>query len=172
MVKVMEKPKEIVEDEWKSHEVEMEKPKKPALKPKVELINNIYDLEDVEFDYPFSEMELNQGFFIPNAPNQTTLDNAKALAIQIGIANKLFSVIELDENGDEVWEDVYIRTTKRNSDGSVQLDGGGWPIIGHDPIARPNIIYNRRFAARQLVKGDTFGNMTADVDGVLIVRVV
>ncbi len=165
MEKVAEKPTE-------KHETAKPAPAPKVEKAKVSLISDIDDPEDTDFAYPFVDMDVDQGFFVPNESGQTTLQNAKRLSAHVAAANKLFQVVELNEDGDEVWEDVYVRTTKRNPDGSVQLDGAGKPIIGHDPVSRPNVIYSRRFIARPITKGDAFADKTADVDGVLVVRVV
>jgi hypothetical protein len=117
-------------------------------------------------------MKPGQGFFVPNEPNETTAQTVARLAPQLALVNDWYSEIETDANGDEVWEDVYIRTTKLNPDGSLQLDGAGRVIYGHDPVSRPNYIFGRRYVARRIAKGDEFADKTADVDGVLVVRVV
>ena len=71
----------------------------------------------------------------------------------------------------EIWEDVYVRSTKLNPDGSLQLDGAGKVIYGHDPVSRPKLIASRQYVGRRIAKGDEFADKTADVDGVLVVRV-
>ncbi len=146
-------------------------PPKPV-KPKVAIINEIEPEPEDKFLYPFEDMEPGAGFFIPNVPNETTAQTVARLAPQLAAVNDWYSEIETDANGDEVWEDVYVRTTKLNPDGSLQLDGAGRVIYGHDPISRPNYIFGRRYVARRITKGDEFADKTADVDGVLVVRVV
>ncbi len=146
-------------------------PPKPV-KPKVTVLDAVEAEPEDKFLYPFDDMDAGAGFFVPNVPGETTAQTLTRLGPQLAYANDWYSEVELDVNGDEVWEDVYVRTTKRNPDGSVQLDAGGKPIYGHDPISRPNYIYGRRYVARRIAKGDEFADKTADVDGVLVVRVV
>ena len=140
-------------------------------KAKVTMINDADVVEDKLY-YPFISMEPGQGFFIPNEPGQTTMQNLVKMSGQVAAANRLYTVTEVNENGDEVWEDVYVRTSTRNPDGSVKLDAGGVPIEGHDPVSRPNVIYARRYVARAVIKDDLIAGKKSDADGVLVVRAI
>lgn len=157
---------------------EVETAKHNPLKPKVEkakvsLIDDThaYTIDEDKLYYPFVDMKPGQGFFVPNEPDQTTMDTVARVGVYVAIANNSYTVIETDQNGDEVWEDVYVRSTKRNPDGSIPVDGGGHPIIGHDPISRPNLIYARRYAIRPVLKDELIAGKKSDA-GVLVVRVI
>ncbi len=104
------------------------------------------------------------------AASATTAQNAAKVHSHIVAVNDLYSEVETDENGDEVWEEVYVRTAKRNADGTVALDAGGRPIVGHDPISRPNLVYSRHYILRQIAKDDMIAGKKADADGVLVAR--
>jgi hypothetical protein len=172
MAKTEEKEHEAV---WKADAKAAEKPVEPpkVVKPKVALLNDVEAAEpEDEFIYPFVDMKPGQGFFVPNEPNMTTAQTLAKLNTHVARANDWYGEVELDRNGDEIWEDAYVRSTKLNPDGSLQLDGAGKVIYGHDPISRPKLISSRQYVARRIAKGDEFADKTADVDGVLIVRVV
>ncbi len=154
--------------DWKADAVPPPAPK--VEKAKVTLVNDAFHVRNDDEHYPFTEMKPGQGFFVPNEPNQTTAQNAAKVHSHIVAVNDLYSEVETDENGDEVWEEVYVRTAKRNADGTVALDAGGRPIVGHDPISRPNLVYSRHYILRQIAKDDMIAGKKADADGVLVAR--
>lgn len=141
-------------------------------KSDAKIIDDVTVVDDNLF-YPFADMDVGQGFFIPNEQNQTTLQAFDKMHYHIVAANKLYSEVECDENGDEVWESVNIKSRKRNADGTLQLDSSGKPIIGHDSVSRPRLIRERMYAVRQIAKDDELsdGNV-APCDGVLVVRMI
>lgn len=145
-------------------------PPKPV-RPKVAVFDNV-DVDNDKFMYPFFSTKLGQGFFVANAPNETTAQTLAKLNSHVAYANDWYSEIELDQYGDEVWEEVFVRSTKRNPDGSAQRDSNGKIIYGHDPVSRSNYVYSRRYVARVIAKDDLIAGKKSDADGVLVVRVV
>lgn len=132
---------------------------------KVQLSNQ----SDVEFKYPFADLEVKQGLF---ASVETTTDALMSkLFKQVDQFRKQNSEIERDENGDDVMEDVAINVKKRNEDGTVQLDGDK-PRLDIKSGFRPKLI-GPMFAVKAVVKGDKISeNNTADSDGALVIRLV
>jgi len=127
------------------------------------------EIGHVKFKYPFEELELNQGMFIPVGKGQTTDALMSKMHKQVDQYRKQSSEIERDENGDDVMEDVAINVKKRNEDGTVQLDGDR-PRLDVKSGFRPKLI-GPNFVVKAVVKGDVIGeNDEADSDGVLIVR--
>lgn len=145
-------------------------PAKPV-RLKVATFDNI-DVDNDKFMYPFFGTKPGQGFFVANAPNETTAQTLAKLHSHVAYANDWYSEIELDKDGDEVWEEVFVKSTKRNPDGSVQRDSNGRIIYGHNPVSRPNYIYSRRYVARVIAKDDLIAGKKSEADGVLVVRVV
>lgn len=121
----------------------------------------------VEFDYPFEDLEVGQGFFIAV---ETTTDALMAkLHKQVDKYRKQSSEIERDENGDDVMLDVAINQKKRNEDGTVQLDNGV-PRLGIKSGFQPKLI-GPNFVVKAVVKGDSLAeNNEADSDGALVIR--
>lgn len=121
----------------------------------------------VEFDYPFEDLEVGQGFFIAV---ETTTDALMAkLHKQVDKYRKQSSEIERDENGDDVMIDIAINQKKRNEDGTVQLDNGV-PRLGIKSGFQPKLI-GPNFVVKAVVKGDSLAeNNEADSDGALVVR--
>lgn len=122
---------------------------------------------DVEFKYPFSDLEIKQGLFVPV---ETTTDALMSkLFKQADQYRKQNSEVERDENGDDVMEDVAINVKKRNEDGTVQLDGDK-PRLDIKSGFRPKLV-GPMFAVKAVVKGDKISeNNTADSDGALVIR--
>lgn len=127
--------------------------------------------DDEDEDYPYHDLELEQGFFIPTQPNDTN-DNLLAKILKsIDNAKKRYGEIEVDENGDEIWEVTTVRTKKRNEDGTIQLHGDE-PILGADFHQHPKYIYTRNFIAKVVTKGQEIGKSEkVDADGVIVIRV-
>ena len=120
-----------------------------------------------EFDYPFEDLEVGQGLFIPS---KTTTDALMAkLYKQVDQYRKQNSEIERDEMGDDIMIDLAINRKKRNEDGTVQLDGGV-PRLGIASGFTPKLV-GPSFVVKAVVKGDEIaeGN-EADRDGALVIR--
>lgn len=138
--------------------------------PNVQLNHYLPEAGHVEFDYPFDELEIGQGFFIET---ETTTDALMAkLYKQVDQYRKQNSEIERDENGDDCMIDLAINQKKRNDDGTVQLDGGV-PRLGIKSGFTPKLI-GPNFVVKAVVKGDqiTAGEygQKADKDGALVIR--
>lgn len=127
---------------------------------------------EYESEYPFSELDNSQGFFVPNERAQSTEENLKIMRKAVTDANDFYSEIELTEDGDEVWETVIVKTKKRNPDSSLILSVEGKPIEGADSVTRPVVIFSRHFIAYAVDKDHNIGpNQKVSEDGVLVVRV-
>lgn len=127
------------------------------------------EIGHVEFNYPFADLQLNQGMFIPIEENSTTDALMSKLYKQVDQYRKQNSEVERDEDGDDVMEDVAINKKKRNDDGTVQLDGDK-PRLGIKSGFRPKLI-GPNFIVKAVVKGDEIGeNDKAEHDGVLVIR--
>jgi hypothetical protein len=132
----------------------------------------IHENGHMEFDYPFDELDLNQGMFIPIEPNGTTDQLMSKLYKQIDQYRKQNSEVERDENGDDVMEDVAINVKQRNDDGTVKLDGDV-PRMTIKAGLRPKLI-GPNFVVKAVVKGDALTDKEdgeeAEHDGALVVR--
>lgn len=127
--------------------------------------------DDDDEDYPYDELEIEQGFFIPTQPNNTTDALLAEMQKSIENAKQRYGQIEVNREGDEIWEQLTVRTKKRNEDGTIQLEGGK-PILGADFFHRPKYIYTRNFIVKPVVKGEKIGKSAkADGDGVVVIRV-
>lgn len=125
-----------------------------------------------DFMYPFEDMNIGQGFFIPVAKGSTTDKLMARINHQIAMFRKQTSECEKDENGDDVWESIVIQTKKRK-DHVIQLEPDGKPIVGANQTNRPKLIYSANFIARPVVAGDEYAEgQKAEGDGVLVVRVI
>lgn len=142
-------------------------------KPEYKIFKDVSKLigDDEDDEYPFDELKLEQGFFIPTQPNSTTDVLLAHMQERIERIKKRYGSIETDEHGDDVWESVLIRNKKRNDDGTVQLQHGK-PITGANQTNRPKYIYTRNFVVKPVVKGQELGDkVKADADGVMVIRV-
>lgn len=124
----------------------------------------------VEFDYPFADLEVGQGFFIAT---ETTTDTLMSkLYKQVDQYRKQSSEVDRDENGDDIMIDLAINQKKRNEDGTVQLDGGV-PRLGIKSGFTPKLI-GPTFVVKAIVKGDKLAagddGQEADKDGALVIR--
>lgn len=132
---------------------------------KVKLSNQ----SDVEFKYPFEDLNVKQGLFVPVEKGSTTDALMSKLFKQVDQFRKQNSEVERDENGDDVMEDVAINVKKRNDDGTIQLDGDK-PRLDIKSGFRPKLI-GPMLAVKAVVKGDKISeNDTADSDGALVIR--
>lgn len=131
----------------------------------------------INFAYPFDQMEIDQGFFVPVEKGMTTDKLMDQIHDQINQYREQTAECEKDKEGDDVWESVIIQTKKRTDDGVIQLDSFSKPIVGANQTNRPKLIYAANFIAKPVVKGDNMldkdkGKEIADSDGVLVIRVL
>lgn len=152
--------------------------KADADKPKPKMISNaniqlnhyLPEAGHVDFEYPFNELKVGDGFFIET---ETTTDALMAkLYKQVDQYRKQNSEIERDELGDDYMIDLAINRKKRNDDGTVQLDGGV-PRLGIASGFAPKLV-GPSFVVKAVVKGDKIGSgddgQEADSDGALVIR--
>lgn len=122
-----------------------------------------------QFVYPFEDLEVGQGMFIPVEEKNTTDALMSKIYSQVNQYRKQASEVERDENGDDVMEDVCINQKKRNDDGTVQLDGDK-PRLTVKSGFRPKLI-GPSFTVKAVVKGDQLAeNNEAEGDGALVIR--
>lgn len=133
----------------------------------VDSVNDELFSDEYEGIYPFGDLEVGQAFFVP-LEKETSVQALDRMHRAIALARKFYSEPEVDENGDEVWETVIIKTTKRNLDGSIMLDSSGAILVGADAVKRPRLIASRHFVARFVMK-DYDDKITED--GILVIRV-
>lgn len=127
------------------------------------------ELGHIEFNYPFEDLVVGQGMFVPVEENNTTDALMAKLHKQVDQYRKQNSEVERDEDGDDVMEDVAINKKKRNDDGTVQLDGDK-PRLGIKSGFRPKLV-GPTFVVKAVVKGDQLAeNNEADHDGALVIR--
>jgi len=125
-----------------------------------------------DFAYPFKDMKIDQGFFVPVEANMTTDQLIANLHRDIFTFVQQTSECEKDEKGDDVWESIVIQTKKRTDDGIIQLDGLGKPIVGANQTNRPKLIHSCNFIVKAIVKDDELTDgRKAESDGALVVRV-
>lgn len=133
---------------------------------------NLDDKKQQDFKYPFNDLEIGQGFFVPVEKGSTTDALMGKLHRDIAMFREATGECEKDINGDDVWESVVIQTKKRK-DGVIQLDGAGKPIVGANQTNRPKLIYTSNFIVRAVVKDDEiYEGQKAETDGILVIRVV
>lgn len=132
------------------------------------------DLFTNEYDsrYPFNDLDIGQAIFVPNAKAETTDKTLERMHQVVRKARAFYAEVELDDNGDEVWEQVVIKSRKRNADGSFVLDAVGKPLESADSVLRPKLIGSRHYIVRPVVKDYDTGGQKAPEDGVLIIRVI
>lgn len=127
--------------------------------------------DDGQEEYPFEDLELGEAFFIPTQPNNTTDNLLAKLHKSINSAKQKYGEVEVNEEGDEIWEVLTIMTKKRNEDGTIQLENNK-PITGADFHQRPKYIYTRNFVAKAVTKDQEFSDSDkAPADGVVVIRV-
>lgn len=123
--------------------------------------------------YPFHDLEVGQGFFIPTGENKTTDNLMEKMYTAVFNARTQYAQVARDEHGDEILEQLTIKTRKRNDDGTIQLDGGDVPIPGANFVHKPKLIHYRDFIVKPVAKDDPIGkNDKAEADGVLVIRVL
>lgn len=123
--------------------------------------------------YPFSDLDAGAGMYIPVEPNMTTDKLMESLYKEVANARMEFSEIERDEDGNEIWDVVIVKTRKRNEDGTFQMGAYGKPLEGANQTMKPRLVFSRHFAVKAVVKGDDLGSgVEAPHDGALVVRQV
>jgi len=132
------------------------------------------DLDEDSFKYPFFDMEIGQGIFIPVETNSTIDKLMKDLHQQIEMFRRQTADIEKDENGDNISEIIIIHEKKRNPDGTIQLNDANKPNEGANQTIRPKYIYAYNFTVRSVIKDDELveDGQKAESDGALLVRVL
>ncbi len=127
--------------------------------------------DDGDEDYPYEKLKIEQAFFVPVKPNQTTDEVLAKILKSIEAAKKRYGEPEVNEDGDRILEVLTIETRKRNEDGSVRLNGDK-PILGADFHQRPKYIYSRNFIAKAVIKDQELSEgVKAEGDGVVVIRV-
>lgn len=120
--------------------------------------------------YPFNDLDIGQGLYIPVEPNSTTDKLMERLYKDVANARMSFAEVERDENGDEIWDVVIVKTRKRNEDGTFQMGAYGKPLEGANQTSKPRLVFSRHFAVKAVIKGDDLGGSEAPHDGALVVR--
>jgi len=146
---------------------------KKAGNQEVKILNDVSLLfgPDKDEDYPYDELKIEQAFFVPVKPNETTDKVLAKIHKSIDAARNTYGEIEVDENGDHILEVLTIETRKRNEDGTVRLKGDN-PILGASFHQRPKYIYTRNFIAKVVIAGQKLAeNVEAEGDGVVVIRV-
>lgn len=125
-----------------------------------------------DFVYPFLDMNIGQGFFVPVQRNSTIDKLIAHLHKAVDAFHKQTSVEEKDENGDDVMESVTILPKKRTPDGVIELDGFGKPIVGANHTNRPKLVHMAQFVIKSAIKDDDIAEgQKAESDGALVIRV-
>lgn len=133
-------------------------------------IDSMFD-EPLKLEYPFDELKQGQGLFIEVEENQTTDKLMEKMYKTVFNLNTKYAEVEHDENGDEILDVLTVRTRKRNSDGTLQLNNGE-VITGANSVQKPKLASYRHFVIKPIVKEDEIGNKTASNDGVIIIRTI
>lgn len=121
-------------------------------------------------NYPFEEMEVGQGMFIPVEQGSTTDKIMAKVHKQVDQFRKQNSETEKDEMGDEVMENIAVNQKMRNEDGTVKLDGDKPRLTIGKSGFFPKLL-GPTFAVKAVVKGDEIGeDEEADADGALVIR--
>lgn len=125
---------------------------------------------DVVYLYPFAELAVGQGVFIPVELNNTLEKLTAAIHRQVNQFRRENSQIEKNDNGDEVLENVTINAKVRHRDGTIKLDPDGNEKLVATSGLRPKLI-GPSFAVKSVRADDKIGeNTKAEADGVLVIR--
>jgi len=151
---------------------------KAAPKKEFKIIDNAYyasvkhddDPAKDTFVYPFADINVGQGFFIPLEAGNTMDKLLTFTNKQVHQFRMMYSEIERSDDGDPIYENVTVRGKKRKPDGSIDLDGEGAPKLTADSITRPKLV-GPMFRVRAIHKNDEFAKgVKSDKDGVLVIR--
>lgn len=125
-----------------------------------------------DFAYPFLDMEIGQGFFVPVEANSNIDKLIAHLHKAVNQFHKQTAVQEKNENGDDIMESVTELPKKRLDDGVIQLDGTGKPLVGANHTNRPKLVHMAQFLIRSATKDDEIAEgKKAESDGALVIRV-
>jgi hypothetical protein len=156
--------------------VKVEKPSKDADLPKVLKVDDAYietdNQQENEFmsRYPFDDLDVGEGFFVANKDEPKIDSLIDYMNREIHRARDFYSMAERSENGDEILEEVYVKS-KKLVNGKPELDSLNQPIINMTSTLIPKRIYSRHFSAYEVVKDDVIGEgVEAPDDGVLVIR--
>lgn len=128
---------------------------------------------NANYDFPFADLKLDEGMFIPNDAGMTTDKHMEKMYPVIYRLRQQYSEVARNEEGDEIWEQITIKVRKKNDDGTLQLEGDGKPIEGANFVHLPKLIPLRDFTVKAVVKGDKIGgSVKAPSDGVVVIRVI
>jgi len=123
--------------------------------------------------YPFNDLEVGEGLYIPVEPNSTTDKLMEKVYKDVANSRMAFAEVERDENGDEIWDVIIIKTRLRNADGTFQMGAYGKPLESASQTSKPRLVYARHYAVKAVLKDDDIGEgAKAPNDGVLVVRQV
>lgn len=123
-----------------------------------------------KLNYPFEDMDVGQGMFIPVEQNGTTDKLMSKVFKQVDQFRKQNSETVKDEVGDEVMENIAVNQKMRNEDGTVKLDGDKPRLTIGKSGFFPKLI-GPTFAVKAVVKGDEIGEgQEAEADGALVIR--
>ena len=140
---------------------------------KFQKISKIKDAPIAKAEYPFNELAVGEALYIPVEPNSTKEKLMTKLYVSVANARKQFSEVEKDENGDEIWDVVIVKTRLKNPDGSYQMDAYGVPMQGASQTSQPRLVFSRHYAITAVAEGDDLGDGNkAPHDGALVVRQV
>lgn len=121
--------------------------------------------------YPFSDLEIGGGLYIPVEQNSTTDKLMEKLYRETANARAAFAEVERDEKGDEIWDVVIVKTRLKNDDGTFQMGAYGKPLEGANQTSIPRLSYNAHYAVKAVVKDDDIGEgQKAPHDGALVIR--
>jgi len=134
-----------------------------AVKGALDLSKPVYETR-----YPFNDLAVGDGYFV--ADDDVIGDSIDYLRKETYRARNYYSIVEHDENGDEVWETLTIKNRKITN-GKFDLDDAGNFIMSATQVSRPKLIYSRHFSAIAVEKDADMGNgQKAPAAGVLVIR--
>jgi hypothetical protein len=143
--------------------------KKPE-PPKLTMVDRAFikTKDNVYSAYPFDDLKIGQGFFVAN--DDVKFDNLAYFQKEVVRARNYYSTAEHDENGDEIFEEIHTKT-KQTTNGKLDLDSGGNPVLGIHSNLVPKLIYARHFSVHAVNEGDEIGEgVQAPAAGVLVAR--
>lgn len=167
------------EQDSKEHKAKAKADKKlQEQKSKIILVKDVnkelFDNTTEESDalYPFYQLEIGQGFFVPVSDQASQSQLLRQFHSQLAYIRQDTAEFERDANGDEVWETVTVKTRPRDKDGTVKQQSDGTDIVGADHVLRPVLINPRRFIVKPVSEGYDIGEgHEVEDDGVMVIRV-
>lgn len=137
------------------------------------ILNDVSALigDDKDEKYPYEKLKLEQAFFVPVRPNETTDQVLAEVLKSIEKTKQIYGEIEVNDEGDKIMEHITIETRKRNDDGTVRMNGDK-PIVGANFTQRYKYNYTRNFIAKPVYAGQKLAEgVEAEGDGVVVIRV-